>query len=195
MKNTLTNDLTFGKIEINAGLKAIAKKNPADIIKMVEDSGLRGRGGAGFTTSMKWKFAANAKGKQKYVVCNADEGEPGTFKDRDILRFNPHALVEGMVIAGYSIAFSNGGSLNAFWGGLDNAFLAKMGKDTLNGSIPDSVFMTFQMTFAIITPALIVGAFAERMKFSAMLWFMAVWLTVVYAPICHWVWEIGRAHV
>jgi ammonium transporter, Amt family len=63
--------------------------------------------------------------------------------------------------------------------------------DTLSGSIPETVFMTFQMTFAIITPALIVGAFAERMKFSAMLIFMTIWMTVVYAPICHWVWGDG----
>jgi Amt family ammonium transporter len=63
--------------------------------------------------------------------------------------------------------------------------------DSLSGTIPETVFMTFQMTFAIITPALIVGAFAERMKFSAMLWFMGLWLVLVYAPICHWVWGGG----
>jgi ammonium transporter, Amt family len=66
-------------------------------------------------------------------------------------------------------------------------FLKGVGVDTLNGSIPETVFMTFQMTFAIITPALIVGAFAERMKFSAMLVFMTLWMTVIYAPVCHWV--------
>ncbi len=95
------------------------------------------------------------------------------------------------MIAGYSIAFSDGGSLNSFWGGLSNAFLVDMTKDKINGSIPDSVFMTFQMTFAIITPALITGAFAERMKFSAMLIFMALWMLIVYAPITHWVWGGG----
>ncbi|MFQ5754493.1 MAG: ammonium transporter [Acidiferrobacterales bacterium] len=89
---------------------------------------------------------------------------------------------------GYSIAFGGEG---AYWGGLSKAFLMGVKVDTLNGSIPETVFMTFQMTFAIITPALIVGAFAERMKFSAMLWFMAIWLTVVYAPIAHWVWGEG----
>jgi len=92
------------------------------------------------------------------------------------------------VVAGYSIAFGTG---NDWWGGLSRAFLADMGVDTLSGTIPESVFMTFQMTFAIITPALIVGAFAERMKFSAMLLFMGVWLLIVYAPICHWVWGGG----
>ena len=86
---------------------------------------------------------------------------------------------------GYSIAFGGDGP---YWGGLSKAFLAGVGVDSLSGSIPETVFMTFQMTFAIITPALIVGAFAERMKFSAMLVFMTIWVTVVYAPICHWVW-------
>jgi len=94
-------------------------------------------------------------------------------------------------IAGYSIAFTDGGSLNDYMGGLSKAFLAGVGVDALSGTIPETVFMTFQMTFAIITPALIVGAFAERMKFSAMLWFMGLWLLVVYAPICHWVWGGG----
>ncbi len=92
------------------------------------------------------------------------------------------------VIAGYSIAFGGDG---AYWGGLEKMFLAGIGVDTLSGTIPETVFMVFQMTFAIITPALIVGAFAERMKFSAMMWFMAIWLLVVYAPIAHWVWGSG----
>ena len=89
---------------------------------------------------------------------------------------------------GYSIAFGGEG---AYWGGLDKLFLRGVTVDSLSGSIPETVFMTFQMTFAIITPALIVGAFAERMKFSAMLWFMGLWLTLVYAPITHWVWGDG----
>ena len=95
------------------------------------------------------------------------------------------------VIYGYNLAFGDGGSMNAFWGGFGNLFLAGMGVDSMSGTIPESVFMTFQMTFAIITPALIVGAFAERMKFSALLLFMGVWLTIVYTPICHWVWGGG----
>jgi len=89
------------------------------------------------------------------------------------------------VIYGYSIAFGGPGE---YWGGLSKVFLNGMTVDSLIGSIPESVFMTFQLTFAIITPALIVGAFAERMKFSAMLIFMALWFTIVYAPVCHWVW-------
>jgi len=88
----------------------------------------------------------------------------------------------------YSLAFGEGG---AYVGDFSKAFLAGVGVDTLSGTIPETVFMTFQMTFAIITPALIVGALADRMKFSALLWFMGIWLTVVYAPICHWVWGGG----
>jgi Amt family ammonium transporter len=95
------------------------------------------------------------------------------------------------VILAYSLAFEDGGSLNAYIGGLGKLFLSGVTAESLSGTIPETVFMTFQMTFAIITPALIVGAFAERMKFSAMLWFMGLWLVLVYAPICHWVWGGG----
>jgi Amt family ammonium transporter len=92
---------------------------------------------------------------------------------------------------GYSLAFEDGGGASAFIGGLSKMFLAGVTVDSVSGTIPETVFMTFQMTFAVITPALIVGAFAERMKFSAMLIFMGIWLTVVYAPVCHWVWGGG----
>ncbi len=95
------------------------------------------------------------------------------------------------MIVGYSLAFTDGGALNAFVGGLSKAFLAGMGKESLSGTIPESVFMTFQMTFAIITPALICGAIADRMKFSALLLFLGIWVVVVYAPITHWVWGGG----
>ena len=94
-------------------------------------------------------------------------------------------------IYGYSLAFENGGTLQQWVGGLSKAFLSGVEVDSLSSTIPETVFMTFQMTFAIITPALIVGAFAERMKFSAMLWFMGIWFTVVYVPVCHWVWGGG----
>lgn len=95
------------------------------------------------------------------------------------------------VIYGYSLAFSDGGSANAFIGGLDKMFLMGITADTLSGTIPEFLFMMFQMTFAIITPAIIIGAFAERMKFSAMLLFSVIWVSVVYAPVCHWVWGGG----
>mgnify|MGYP003667545545 CR=1 FL=1 len=91
----------------------------------------------------------------------------------------------------YSLAFGDGGSVNPWIGGLDKAFLAGVGVDTLAGKIPESVFSMFQMTFAIITPALIVGAYVERIKFATVLWFSGVWLVLVYAPVCHWVWGGG----
>jgi len=95
------------------------------------------------------------------------------------------------LICGYSLSFGDGGGMNAFVGGFDKLFMAGVDAAALSGSIPEILFFTFQMTFAIITPALIVGAFAERMKFSACLWFSVVWLLVVYAPICHMVWGGG----
>jgi Amt family ammonium transporter len=88
---------------------------------------------------------------------------------------------------GYSMAFSETAA-NGFVGGLSNAFFANTGVDTVNGTIPDTVFAMFQLTFAIITPALIVGGFAERMRFSAMLMFSVAWTIVVYFPVTHWVW-------
>ncbi len=99
------------------------------------------------------------------------------------------------MVAGYSIAFDTTGmakgvtNFYSFFGSFSKAFLSGMGKDSLTGVIPESVFMTFQMTFAIITPALIAGAFADRMKFSAMMWFTGLWSLLVYAPIAHMVWS------
>lgn len=91
----------------------------------------------------------------------------------------------------YSLAFTPGGELNSIVGGLSKSFLAGVTKDSVTGVIPEYVYLTFQMTFAAITPALIIGGFAERMKFSAILLFMAGWLTLVYAPIAHMVWGGG----
>ncbi len=95
------------------------------------------------------------------------------------------------MIAGYSLAFTDGGAANAYVGGLSQLFLKGIKIDSLSGTIPETVFMTFQMTFAIITPALITGAFADRMKFSSMLVFIGAWVLLVYAPITHWVWGGG----
>ncbi|RME33993.1 MAG: ammonium transporter [Gammaproteobacteria bacterium] len=92
------------------------------------------------------------------------------------------------VIVGYSLAFGEGG---AWVGDLSKMFMSGVTADSLSGTIPETVFSMFQLTFFIITPALIVGAFAERMKFSAMLWFMTLWGLLVYAPVCHWVWGGG----
>ncbi len=98
------------------------------------------------------------------------------------------------IVIGYSIAFDTTGmsmkvtNAHSFFGGLGKVFLKGVNADSLSGTIPETVFICFQMTFAIITPALIAGAFAERMKFSAMLWFMGIWSIIVYAPICHMAW-------
>jgi Amt family ammonium transporter len=99
------------------------------------------------------------------------------------------------MLYGYSLAFSTEGmqagvtNLHSFIGGLDRVFLAGLKPDSRYQTVPESVFIMFQMTFAIITPALIIGAFAERMKFSALLWFSGLWLTIVYLPVAHMVWS------
>jgi len=95
------------------------------------------------------------------------------------------------VLYGYGLAFGNGGDLNRWIGGLDKLFMAGVTDASLSGTIPETVFSMFQLTFAVITPALVVGGFAERMRFSAMLWFSALWFTAVYLPVCHWVWGGG----
>jgi Amt family ammonium transporter len=98
------------------------------------------------------------------------------------------------MVLGYSLAFTDGGGMQTYLGGMSQFMLKGMTLDSTNAlaaTIPESVFMTFQMTFAIITPALIVGAFADRMKFSALVLFITLWVLVVYAPIAHWVWGGG----
>ena len=92
------------------------------------------------------------------------------------------------VTLGYSLAFSSG---NAWIGDLSNTFMKSINLDSISGTIPESLFATFQMTFAIITPALIIGAFVERIKFSAMLIFISLWMLIVYVPVTHWVWGGG----
>ena len=91
-------DVLLGPVPDDAGLKNAIDKTPAQIIDQIADSGLRGCGGAGFTTGMKWRFAANAEAERRFIICNADEGEPGTFKDRVLLTERPHLLIEGMTI-------------------------------------------------------------------------------------------------
>jgi Amt family ammonium transporter len=108
--------------------------------------------------------------------------------------FSITALVTVLwVVVGYSLVFtpnSNPG-LDGFIGGLSKAFFAHIGRDSLQGSVPETVFAMFQLTFAVITPALIIGAFAERVRFSAMLLFMALWSLLVYVPVAHWMWGGG----
>ena len=95
------------------------------------------------------------------------------------------------VAVGYSIAFGDGGASNAWWGGLGKSMLSGIDAKTVKGSIPETVFAMYQMTFAIITPALVIGAYAERVRFSGMLLFSLLWLLVVYCPVAHWVWGDG----
>jgi Amt family ammonium transporter len=95
------------------------------------------------------------------------------------------------VVVGYSIAFGDGGLSNAWYGGFAKSFLAGIDVKTVKGTIPETVFAMYQLTFAIITPALVIGAYAERVKFSGMLLFSLLWLLVVYCPVAHWVWGDG----
>jgi len=92
---------------------------------------------------------------------------------------------------GYSIAFGDGGALNAYWGGFGKAFLLGVTAESLFGSIPEIVFFGFQMTFAIITPALIIGAYVERVGFGFVMAFSGLWMLIVYAPVVHWIWSAG----
>ncbi len=139
---TLENYLSVGGYE---QLKKILKEKipPEDIIEELKTSALRGRGGAGFPTGLKWSFMPRTAQGQKYIVCNSDEGEPGTCKDRDILRYNPHQLIEGMIIAGYCIGASAGYNYirGEFWepyerfeGALEEAYKAGFLGENLQGS-------------------------------------------------------------
>ncbi|MDH5369735.1 MAG: NADH-quinone oxidoreductase subunit NuoF [Gammaproteobacteria bacterium] len=139
---TLENYLSVGGYE---QLKKILKEKipPEQIIEELKTSSLRGRGGAGFPTGLKWSFMPRTAPGQKYIVCNSDEGEPGTCKDRDILRYNPHQLIEGMIIAGYCIGASAGYNYirGEFWepyerfeGALEEAYKAGLLGENLQGS-------------------------------------------------------------
>jgi len=83
--------------------KALKKMSPQEVVEEVQKSGLRGRGGAGFPTGMKWSFLAKPEGVPRYLLCNADESEPGTFKDRYLMERNPHLLIEGMIVSSYAL--------------------------------------------------------------------------------------------
>jgi len=89
-------------------LKAVEQKTPEDVIAELKNSGLRGRGGGGYSTGLKWQFTREAEGETKYVICNADEGDPGAYMDRSVLEGNPHSVIEGMLLAGYAIGSSQG---------------------------------------------------------------------------------------
>ena len=108
IKESIRNQITFSQIPFGEGLKKGVQLTPEELIKVVRDSNIRGRGGAGFPTGMSWSFTAAAKGDKKYVVCNADEGEPGTFKDRVIFSNWAKLVFEGMALAGYAIGADEG---------------------------------------------------------------------------------------
>lgn len=95
------------------------------------------------------------------------------------------------LLGGYGLAFGDGGSAQSIIGSLDKFWFQGIGRESTTGTAPEYAFAMFQLTFAMITPALIVGGFAERMRFSAVLWFSALWLVLVYIPVCHWVWGGG----
>ena len=121
----------------------------------------------------------------------------GLVRRKNVLSVLTHCFaISGLIsilwmIYGYSLAFGDGGGMNAIIGNLENFFLANVTRESLSGSIPESLFASFQMTFAIITVALVVGGFAERIRFSAVLVFAALWFTLVYVPVAHWVWGGG----
>ena len=97
----------FRELDGYASLDVAFGRAPEDLVQLVKDSGLRGRGGAGFPTGMKWGFLAKGTGKPTYLVVNADESEPGTFKDMELLERDPHALVEGVIVSSYAIGCRN----------------------------------------------------------------------------------------
>ena len=90
-----------------AARKALTELDPESLVSLIKDSGLRGRGGAGFPTGLKWSFVPKNTGKPTYLLCNADESEPGTFKDREIIEHDPHQLLEGIIISSYAIGCKN----------------------------------------------------------------------------------------
>ena len=121
----------------------------------------------------------------------------GLVRSKNVLSVLMHCMAIACLasvlwlVAVYSLSFGNGGPLGNWIGGLDKFFLLGVDVDSMSGDIPETVFFMFQMTFAIITPALIVGAYVERIRFSAVCLFSSIWLVVVYAPVCHWVWGGG----
>lgn len=121
----------------------------------------------------------------------------GLVRSRNVLSVLMHCVAIACLmsvlwlIIGYSLSFTDGAGANDLIGGLSRMFLAGVGTEALSGTIPENVFFSFQMTFAIITPALMVGAYVERIKFSAVLILSSLWLIVVYAPVTHWVWGGG----
>jgi [NiFe] hydrogenase diaphorase moiety large subunit len=147
IKSFVDKKLTFREIDPEKGLRAAIEKTPEEVIEEVTASMLKGRGGAGFPTGAKWKFCRKARGGQKYVVCNADEGEPGTFKDRVILTRFPHLVFAGMTIAARAVGATRGivylrGEYTYLLGGLQAALAERRERGLLGDSVmgSDQVF-------------------------------------------------------
>ena len=143
IKSFVDKKLTFREIDPEKGLRAASAKTPEEIIEEVTVSMLKGRGGAGFPTGAKWKFCRKAPGDQKYVVCNADEGEPGTFKDRVILTRFPHLVFAGMTIAARAVGATRGivylrGEYTYLLGGLQAALVERREQGLLGDSVMGS---------------------------------------------------------
>ena len=119
----------LGGYEALAG--TLGHKTPEECIEIVKASGLRGRGGAGFPAGLKWSFVPKNSTKPKYIVCNADESEPGTFKDRELMVLNPHLLIEGMILAGYAIGSNANGVPNTLGPSMPAARASAMALSTI----------------------------------------------------------------
>lgn len=156
------NTLTFGTVEPNAGLDAALKKNRADVIGEIAASGLKGRGGAGFPTGTKWNLAAAAKGPEKFVVCNADEGEPGTFKDKVILTDYADLVFEGMTIGAYAIGAKVGlvylrGEYNYLRPHLEEVLKRRREKNLLGANIQGKEGFSFDIQIRMGAGAYVCG--------------------------------------
>jgi [NiFe] hydrogenase diaphorase moiety large subunit len=162
VQTTTTGHLTFGAVKPNSGLQNAIKKSRADIIGEISASGMKGRGGAGFPTGVKWNLAAAAKDEQKYIICNADEGEPGTFKDRVILSEYADLVFEGMTIAGLVVGAKTGivylrGEYSYLRTLLEAVIERRRGQNLLGENILGREGFTFDVTIRMGSGAYVCG--------------------------------------
>jgi [NiFe] hydrogenase diaphorase moiety large subunit len=148
--------------DLNQGLKASIQGTPENVIQIIKESGLKGRGGAGFPTHIKWELAAKSKSEQKYVVCNADEGEPGTFKDRMLISDYPDLVLEGMTIAGYALGAKSGivylrGEYSYLLKSLQKAVDARRAQHLLGADILGKKGFTFDVDIRLGSGAYVCG--------------------------------------
>jgi [NiFe] hydrogenase diaphorase moiety large subunit len=159
---TIRSDMTLATIEAGAGLRAALGMDRAGVIGVVRESGMKGRGGAGFPTGVKWNLAAAAGGDRKYAICNADEGEPGTFKDRVILTEWPDLVFEGMTIAGYAIGATTGivylrGEYSYLLHRLEQCLEARRAAGLLGENVGGKRGFTFDIVFRMGAGAYVCG--------------------------------------